>query len=211
MVQLPEAINSMFDWYRKAARCYAYLSDVSSQPLSSDQDSSTNTALQVSGTKTHSVQVDGLPAAGHCRSFLPQLLPSFFSENGSLLGTEATLSRLVSDIEGISRRALHGRLFSDFDVETRFAWAMNRDPWRQEDQVYCLLGNFGVRMKPHYGKGMESAIVRLRRKIDWSNDIPQDSELDGTEPAWLPYVPPKMCRTEYLSFKVQVQTKFKDI
>ena len=32
-VELAEAINSMFRWYREAARCYVYLSDVQAAEL----------------------------------------------------------------------------------------------------------------------------------------------------------------------------------
>ncbi|EXJ66462.1 uncharacterized protein A1O5_10614 [Cladophialophora psammophila CBS 110553] len=194
----------MFDWYRKAAWCYVYLSDVSSQPLGSDQDSSTNTAFQVLWDEDAFRSSRWFTRGWTLQELLAPASVQFFSENGSLLGTKATLARLVSDITGISRRALHGRP-SDFDVETRFAWAKNRDTQRPEDQAYCLFDIFGVRMTLHYGEGMESALARLRRKIDRLNDIPQDSELSETEPAWLLYVPPKMCRTKYLSFEVQVQ------
>jgi hypothetical protein len=36
--ELRTAINSMFRWYRNAARCYVYLSDVSSPPVGSDDE-----------------------------------------------------------------------------------------------------------------------------------------------------------------------------
>ena len=35
--ELAFAIRSMFRWYRNAARCYVYLSDISSQPLVTDR------------------------------------------------------------------------------------------------------------------------------------------------------------------------------
>ena len=37
--ELSEAINSMFRWYRNAARCYAYLSDVSSSVFDTNEES----------------------------------------------------------------------------------------------------------------------------------------------------------------------------
>jgi len=36
--ELAFAIRSMFHWYRNAARCYVYLSDISNQPLVADPD-----------------------------------------------------------------------------------------------------------------------------------------------------------------------------
>ncbi|KAG4422810.1 hypothetical protein IFR04_004032 [Cadophora malorum] len=39
MVELTEAINSMFDWYRNSAVCYAYLGDTSSEENPHDKGS----------------------------------------------------------------------------------------------------------------------------------------------------------------------------
>jgi len=38
MGELSQAIQSMFRWYRNAARCYVYLSDVSAFPLENDEE-----------------------------------------------------------------------------------------------------------------------------------------------------------------------------
>jgi len=59
--ELSEALNSMYRWYRNAARCYVYLADVSIYNLNPPNGSSQ------SGDETFG-KVDGLPGAGHCKS-----------------------------------------------------------------------------------------------------------------------------------------------
>jgi hypothetical protein len=54
--ELQETINSMFRWYQNAAKCYVYLSDVSS----------------ILGNQLFG-QIDGLLRVGPSKSFLPQV------------------------------------------------------------------------------------------------------------------------------------------
>ncbi|MCJ1242239.1 hypothetical protein MMC14_010246 [Varicellaria rhodocarpa] len=155
--ELSEAINTMFRWYRKAEKCYVYLSDVSSHKR--DNDGQT--------------QQTWLPAFRTSRWFtrgwtlqelLAPALVEFFSREGELLGSKKTLEGRIQDITGIPISALQGAQLSDFNVGERMQWAMKRNTRRIEDKVYCLLGIFDVFMSPIYGEG-ENAFIRLKDKI----------------------------------------------
>ncbi|KAN0103426.1 Heterokaryon incompatibility protein (HET) domain containing protein [Hyaloscypha variabilis] len=170
--ELSEAINSMFRWYRDAARCYVYLSDVST-PTSKIND-----------------KPDHLPwesAFRESRWFtrgwtLQELLASdsveFFSREGNRLGDKKTLEREIHEITGIATQALRGTSLSQFDIDERLSWAESRQTSRNEDKAYSLLGIFGVYMTPIYGEGRDHAFKRLLRKIAKNEDYDMLQELE---------------------------------
>ena len=166
--ELSEAINSMFYWYRDAAKCYVYLSDVSTY----DHDQP-NPPLQ-----------SWEPAFRKSRWFtrgwtLQELLapPSveFFCSNGTNLGDKRSLERQIHEITGIAVRALRGTSLSQFSVEERMAWAKARQTKRKEDKAYSLLGIFeNTHMPLIYGEGEANAFRRLREEIGKSSHQVQD-------------------------------------
>ncbi|KAF2094587.1 HET-domain-containing protein [Rhizodiscina lignyota] len=163
-VELQEAINSMFRCYQKAARCYVYLSDVSTAKrkagsLSSDPsaESTWELALKESRWFTRGWTLQEL---------LAPLSVEFFSREGKRLGDKRSLEREINETTGISISALKETCLSGFSVHERFKWAENRSTTRDEDQAYSLLGIFGIHMSLIYGEGKESALKRLREKID---------------------------------------------
>jgi hypothetical protein len=158
--ELSEAINSMFRWYRDAARCWVYLSDVS-----------INDSLQTNDQPKPSWE----PAFRASRWFtrgwtLQELLApatvEFFTQEGVRLGNKRSLEQEIHKITGIPIPALQGTSLSRFGVDERFAWAETRQTTRAEDWAYGLLGIFGVFIPPIYGEGREHAIRRLRKEID---------------------------------------------
>jgi len=162
--ELSEAINSMFHWYRNAAKCYVYLSDVST------------TKYEASGKCSETTWE---PAFRKSRWFrrgwtLQELLaPSlveFFSRDRKRLGDKRTLERQIHEITKIAVSALRGASLSQFSVEERFSWSENRQTTRKEDKVYSLVGIFGVCMPLFYGEGEVNALNRLRREIEESSN-----------------------------------------
>jgi tetratricopeptide (TPR) repeat protein len=156
--ELTEAINSMFAWYRDAAQCYVYLSDVS-------------VGGRVSGPPT---QQEWYPAFQQSRWFtrgwtLQELVaPSrveFFSVEGQLLGDKPSLVQELYDITGISRRVLQGQSLAEISVDERMSWVRDRKTKREEDMAYSMLGIFGVHMPLIYGEGRKKAFARLQREI----------------------------------------------
>ena len=158
--ELAEAINSMFRWYQNAAKCYVYLSDVSTtKRKASDQFSefAWEPAFQASRWFTRGWTLQELLAPGSVE---------FFSRDGKRLGDKKTLERQVHEITGIAVSALQGSPLSQFGVDERLSWAKNRHTTRKEDKAYSLLGIFGVYMPLIYGEGGENALNRLREEIN---------------------------------------------
>jgi hypothetical protein len=149
--ELAEAINSMFRWYRNAAKCYVYLADVS---MSSQDD--LDQALQKSRWFTRGWTLQELIAPGSVE---------FFSSDGMRLGDRKSLEQQIFNITGVALAALRGDPLDSFSVEQRMVWAENRTTKKEEDKVYSLLGIFNVFMPPIDGEGTEHAIYRLDEEI----------------------------------------------
>jgi hypothetical protein len=156
-VELSEAINSMFNWYKYAARCYVYLSDVHSSnvpeaPLSKFRASSWF-------TRGWTLQELLAPKELH-----------FYDSKWKPIGTKIELSSTIEEVTGISRAFLKGWLgLHSPSVAQRMSWAANRVTTRTEDVAYCLLGLFGVTMSMIYGE-KEQAFVRLQLEIIGNSD-----------------------------------------
>ncbi|KAH8767807.1 kinesin light chain [Hyaloscypha sp. PMI_1271] len=159
--ELQEAINSMFHWYRNAAKCYVYLPDVSKSACDADDKPNQpywQSTFQKSRWFTRGWTLQELIAPASVE---------FFSEEGELLGNKASLERHICEITGIPVKALRGASsLSDFSVTERIAWSENRETTRKEDIAYSLLGIFDVNMPLIYGEGREKALGRLREEID---------------------------------------------
>jgi hypothetical protein len=159
-VELQEAINSVFRWYQNAAKCYAYLSDVSkTKRKASDRLSefTWESAFRASGWFTRGWTLQELLA--------PSSL-EFFSREGERLGDKRTLEQQVHEITGIAVSALQGAPLPQFGVDERLSWAQNRQTMRKEDKAYSLLGIFDVYIPLIYGEGRDNALIRLRQAID---------------------------------------------
>ncbi|PSN59940.1 HET-domain-containing protein [Corynespora cassiicola Philippines] len=149
--ELSEAINSMFRWYRNAAKCYVYLSDVAST-----KSTQRGQILQKSRWFTRGWTLQELIAP-------PSV--EFFSVEGQRLGDKHSLEKTLCDITGIPVSALQGRVLSCFSVKERMLWAEKRETKREEDAAYSLLGIFDIHMPLIYGEGRKNALSRLERKI----------------------------------------------
>jgi len=161
--ELSEAINSMYQWYDRAAFCVAYLADVSSGPLY---------GLTTQGMKSQS----DLP---HSRWFtrgwtLQELLVPrhvfFHNKDWASIALKEDMSELLEEITGIRRNFFTGTFRANVpSVATKMSWAARRETTRVEDEAYCLLGLFGVNMPLLYGEG-ERAFQRLQHEILRTSD-----------------------------------------
>jgi len=158
LTELSGAINSMYRWYKKAAKCYVYLSDVSVIGLDPIDES-----LQL-----------WEPAFRNSRWFtrgwtLQELIapPSveFFCSHGRRLGDKKGLEQQLVEITRIPASALRGTPLSEFRVNERMSWAESRTTHRAEDKAYSLLGIFGIYMSPRYGEGWGKESIRMLKKI----------------------------------------------
>jgi hypothetical protein len=159
-VELAEAINSMFRWYRDAAKCYVYLSDVSTAKRRRSTSLSKlawESAFRASRWFTRGWTLQELLAPSSVE---------FFSEEGKRLGNKKTLEQQIHEITGIAVSAIHGAPLSQFGVEERLLWAASRQTTREEDKAYSLLGIFDIYMPLIYGEGRDNALSRLKEEID---------------------------------------------
>jgi hypothetical protein len=157
--ELQEAINSMFRWYRNAAKCYVYLLGVSRPAFDSNNKFNQlpwESAFRKSRWFTRGWTLQELIAPASVE---------FFSNDWEKLGNKKSLERHIHEITGIPVKALQGSPLSDFSVTERMLWADKRETTRKEDKVYSLLGIFDVHMPLIYGEGRDNALTRLREEI----------------------------------------------
>jgi hypothetical protein len=125
--ELSEAINSMYQWYEKAEKCYAYLFDLESTPAWRQN-------------------------LAHCRWFtrgwtLQELIAPanvyFFDQQWNMLFRKSEATDLLTSITGIDSGILsNSRSLLSFSVAQRMSWASRRVTTRVEDEAYCLLGSY---------------------------------------------------------------------
>ncbi|KAL6702743.1 hypothetical protein ACN47E_000977 [Coniothyrium glycines] len=172
--ELSEAINSMFHWYKQAARCYVFLADVSSGEANL-------AALSKSLWFTRGWTLQELLA--------PEIL-WFYANDWTVLGLKTTvyaqenngalchidsdpefalhrdLAKDISTITDIPLEYLNGKkAISQACLAQRMYWAAQRMTTRPEDRAYSLMGIFDINMPILYGEGLEKAFTRLQREI----------------------------------------------
>ncbi|KIX06336.1 uncharacterized protein Z518_04312 [Rhinocladiella mackenziei CBS 650.93] len=178
--ELAEAITSMFGWYRRAKKCYVYLSDVSVSI--NDKHHPTEETWESDFRNSR-----WFTRGWTLQELLAPKSVEFFSQEGKWLGDKHTLERQIHEITGIPIMALRGVAMSNFSVSERMRWRVKRNTTRPEDQAYCLLGIFDVFMPLIYGEG-DNAFLRLQDEIDkrlgGRVDVDKSSHAQGTSPIW---------------------------
>jgi hypothetical protein len=156
-VEHQNAIRSMFHWYRRASRCYVYLSDVSVSPCDNNDMQSWESDFLNSQWFTRGWTLQELLAPASVE---------FFSRNGAPLGHKGSLQQQIQQKTGIDIRALQGERLAHFSINERFSWIERRETTVKEDKAYSLLGIFDVSIPIRYGEGMANAFKRLEDEID---------------------------------------------
>ncbi|GAB1208187.1 hypothetical protein APSETT445_006928 [Aspergillus pseudonomiae] len=156
-MELGEAINSMFRWYKKATICYAYLADVTIGTAE------INNPYMVSQFSTSRWFYRGWT--------LQELLAPknlvFYDYTWTRIGNKRDLKmlRLIEKATGIPRLFLRGtKELVDASIAQRMSWASRRKTKRREDIAYCLLGIFDIMMPMIYGEG-DRAFIRLQEEL----------------------------------------------
>ncbi|CZR53592.1 related to calcium-independent phospholipase A2 [Phialocephala subalpina] len=158
--ELAEAINSMFRWYRNAAKCYVYLPDVSS-PVIDISDMSDQLPWEMAFRISR-----WFKRGWTLQELIAPTSVEFFSKNRDLLGDKKSLEQHICEITRIPSKALRGSPLAEFSATERMSWAETRQTTREEDMAYSLLGIFEVHMPLIYGEGRANAVGRLREAID---------------------------------------------
>jgi hypothetical protein len=153
--ELSEAINSMYQWYNRSAKCYVYLSDVVVEAEAGPKTWETSFRDRRYFTRGWTLQ-----------ELLAPSIVEFFSANGVRLGDKQSLSFIISSVTGISQGALQGttKLY-ECSVTERMSWTKGRNTTKEEDMAYSLLGIFDVNMPLIYGEGKKKALTRLYREL----------------------------------------------
>jgi hypothetical protein len=157
--ELSTAINSMFRWYQRAAKCYVLLTDVSvpGEVISTEiSDILWKQAFQRSRWFTRGWTLQELLAPASVE---------FFSRDGKWLGNKMSLEQEINRVTSIPVEALRGHSLTEFSIEERMSWSAKRTTTIKEDRVYCLLGISGVFLALIYGEGEEHAALRLKEEI----------------------------------------------
>lgn len=172
--ELSEAINSMFRWYKRAAICYVFLSDLARFSWPYDVGE-----LQAS--------------IKHCRWFsrswtLQELIaPShikFYDQDWNFCFTKQMASEALARITGIDQDILNHKIdLTAVSVAQKMSWAATRQSTRIEDLAYSLLGIFGINMPMLYGEE-ERAFLRLQAEI--ISSCPDSTVLAWTLPPETP-------------------------
>jgi hypothetical protein len=145
-VELGEAINSMFNWYKNAKRCYAYLAD-----------------FKLKGTLPFH-QSEWFTRGWTLQELLAPREVDFYDVDWNHIGTKTSKVAAVEKATGIPKGYLLGRAPLDHaSIAQRMSWAANRKTTRKEDRAYCLLGLFGVSISMEYGD--DTAFYRLQEAI----------------------------------------------
>jgi hypothetical protein len=148
--ELAEAINSMYQWYKRAWVCYAYLSDV------------TSTGLEFSQSRWFS-------RGWTLQELIAPSSLKFFGRSWCPLGTKSSHLSRVYEITGVHYAVLYNREPAMCSVSQRMSWAAKRETSRLEDKAYCLMGLFDVNMPLLYGEG-DKAFIRLQQEIMKDSD-----------------------------------------
>ena len=160
---LSESINSMFRWYKNAAKCYVYMADVSTRKRQRGDEDALKTWEQTFRKSRWFTRGWTL------QELLAPTIIEFFSSDGKKLGDRETLKEQIHEITGISFQALEGSPMHVLSVSERRGWAESRVTTLPEDGAYCLMGLFDVSMATRYGEGKEKAFERLNNKIKKAN------------------------------------------
>ncbi|KAF7540571.1 hypothetical protein G7054_g1266 [Neopestalotiopsis clavispora] len=154
--ELQEAITIMFNWYRDAAKCYVYLSDVSATER---------------GSAHHPVpwelafrQSRWFKRGWTLQELIAPKTVEFFSSQGVRLGDKNSLSDMIHQVTEIPHQALQGADMDVFSIAERLSWMQDRQTKRKEDMAYSVLGILGIFMPLMYGEGTH-ALTRLHEEI----------------------------------------------
>jgi hypothetical protein len=170
--ELSEAINSMFQWYNEADKCYAYLPDVSIEGfISKDQ------SFQKSRWFTRGWTLQELIAPSDVL---------FYSEEWKLIGAKSNLIECLRDITKIDEQVLRGAHPSICSIASRMSWAAGRSTTRIEDTAYSLLGIFDINMPMLYGEG-ERSFIRLQEELLRTSDDQSLFAWESDNPSHHPY------------------------
>ncbi|KAF1361018.1 HET-domain-containing protein, partial [Lizonia empirigonia] len=130
--ELMKAIYSMFAWYRDAARCYVYLSDVSTGSFTGGTPAQQHWNLARWFTQGWKLQ-----------ELVAPVLVEFFSVEGQRLGNKYSLVQELHGITGIGVEALRGSPLGQLSIDERKLVKASKPSTRQKKRARCAMAAVG--------------------------------------------------------------------
>ncbi|KAF2994257.1 hypothetical protein E8E13_001704 [Curvularia kusanoi] len=158
------SINSMFQWYRDANRCYVFLADVS---VTSKAEASQRSDWEKAFRKS-----EWFNRGWTLQELIAPVSVEFYSLEGMHLGSRQSLGQLIHDITDLPIAVLRNCPLEQFSTTDRIRWIEGRSTTEEEDIVYCLLGILQVSMATAYGEGQQNAYDRLRMELEAARQTP---------------------------------------
>lgn len=183
--ELSESINSMFFWYRQAAKCYVFLSDFENGSTPED----------------HFPRCRWFTRGWTLQELLAPRIVLFYDQNWKEIGNKIQLCQIISNITSIPTGTIMDETpLTYYSISQKMSWAATRITTRIEDMAYCLLGIFDVHMPLLYGE-RHRAFFRLQEEIS-------KNTLDMTLLAWDPT--PEDLEGGFCSFIARSPASFKN-
>lgn len=156
--ELATAIESMYNWYAYSGACYAFLHDVKSPR----EDPNWLVTFKRSEWFVRGWTLQELIAS---RVVIFVCEAPGQGGKWEVLGSKHNLASCISSVTNIDIGVLTSKTsLEDIPIARRMTWARSRTTTLPEDEAYCLIGIFGVKMRAKYGEG-RYAFLRLQKKI----------------------------------------------
>lgn len=180
--ELSKSLNLMFDWYRNAVLCIAYLADV---------DTTNDHAWEDSDWFKRGWTLQEL-LAPHLVLFVTNTWKVIGHKGDSAcvdfgLGCGPNLEEDLAARTGIPHRILHDyAASSDISWKEKLKWMEGRETAEPEDMWYALYGILDVTLGANYGEKYDGARRRLMDKVHERDEAPiQQAEQRRNITAWL--------------------------
>ena len=167
--ELSETINSMYKWYERAMKCYAFLEDVFLRP--GDAELAALERPDGFGNSSEDARHPLFASRWWRRGWTLQELIApfdveFYNAYWERLTSKRACKAIINSATGIALPVLdHSAPLSSVCAAERMSWASQRVTTREEDMAYCLLGILDVNMPLLYGEGGQRAFQRLQEQF----------------------------------------------
>lgn len=166
--ELSEAVNLMFEWYRSAELCIAYLVDIEAVDdksgfVRSEWFRRGWTLQELLAPRTVIFVTKGWQVIG---------IKGNFVDSKSVAFTGPRVEKELSKVSGIPDHVLHDfKTSSSLTIDQRLNWMEGRSTTREEDMSYALYGIFDVAPGANYGEKHEKARRRLLAAINYQDNL----------------------------------------
>lgn len=120
-IELQTAINSMFRWYRDAARCYVYMTDLSKVEDDGKEEEQGKESWRASFRNSR-----WFTRGWTLQELIAPKVVEFYFKEGVFLGDKQSLESMIRDITRIPVNALRGTVLSEFTMAERESWIRSR-------------------------------------------------------------------------------------